>query len=309
MLQRESDVFMGPGEDSAMLLVEYGDYMKVERGLSGNTVKSYTRDLGIFLEFLSKTGKTTESVDLEDLYEFFVIQRREGKKTNSLLRMYSSLGGFYEFLRDRKIVAENPLGLAERPRRGRTLPEFLTLREVEALVTAPDRATIFGLRDRALLELLYATGGRVSEVLNLKPGDVNLEASYLVLYGKGDRERIVPFGDHAGEALEGYLDGGRPRLAMRGGSGFLFLNRFGRRLSRQWVWKLISSYALKVGIRKKLSPHALRHSFATHLLVGGADLRTVQALLGHSDISTTEIYTHLKLKELRLVHRKFHPRG
>ncbi len=288
---------------------EYEDHLRVEKGLSLNTVQAYISDLSLYLAFMEKEGKAPEKADLHDVYRFLIVLREGGRKTNSLLRIHSSLSGYYSFLLSRGVSDSNPFEIAETAKKGKPLPRFLTTKEVDSLLNAPDRDTVLGVRNRAILELLYATGGRISELLNLKTGDIDLDSSFLLLYGKRKKERVVPFGDPARDALSEYLTTSRPHLLKAVSGSILFLNRFGRKLSRQWVWKRLKRYALSAGIQKSLSPHILRHSFATHMLIGGADLRTLQALLGHADISTTQVYTHLKGTELKKMHEKFHPRG
>ncbi len=300
---------MQSGEDLEKIAADFIDYLKIERGLEESTVEAYLSDILRFGEFLDKVGKEYFSAELSDLYGYFAFLREAGRKTSSIQRSISSLRGMYRFLVEKRRIGLNPFELAESPRSGVKLPEFLTVKEVEVLIETPDVGTIWGKRDRAILELLYATGGRISEVLHLKPGDINLNGSYLILYGKRKKERVVPFGEPARSALEDYLALVRPVLARGGGEQFLFLNRFGRKISRQWVWKRIRYYSTLAGIEKSITPHILRHSFATHLLTYGADLRTVQVLLGHADISTTQIYTHLNVRELKKIHEKFHPRG
>lgn len=291
------------------IVKDFADYLKIERGLAENTVNAYLGDISKFGKYLYKGGKEFERAGLDDLYVFLGLLRAEGRKTTSIQRCIASLRGFYRFLIEKRRIEANPFELAESPRRGVKLPEFLTVREVGVLLDAPDTRTLWGKRDRAILELLYATGGRISEVLSLRPGDINLAGSYLILYGKRKKERVVPFGEPARDALEDYVNLVRPVLARKTGEQHLFLNRFGGKVSRQWVWKRLRTYSILAGIRKNITPHILRHSFATHLLTYGADLRTVQVLLGHSDISTTQIYTHLKFRELKSVHEKHHPRG
>lgn len=288
---------------------DFIDYLKIERGLGKSTIDAYLNDVKKFIGFLKEGDKNFVSVELTDLYRYFGFLRASGLETSSIQRSISSLRGLYRFLIEKGKMGSNPFELAETPRRGLKLPDFLTVKEVELLIEAPDGNTVLGKRDRAILELLYATGGRISEVLNLTPEDISLEGSYLILYGKRKKERVIPFGEPARCALEDYISLARPVLSGGKKADFLFLNRFGRKISRQWIWKRIRLYTLCAGIDKNITPHMLRHSFATHLLTFGADLRTVQVLLGHSDISTTQIYTHLKVSELKKVHEKFHPRG
>ncbi|UCD70998.1 MAG: tyrosine recombinase, partial [Syntrophobacterales bacterium] len=217
--------------------------------------------------------------------------------------------GFYRWLSDEGVLRGNPLEDMESPRTTRSLPEVLSLDEVESLLNQPDPSNPIGMRDKAMLELLYATGLRVSELTNLVLHNINLEAGYLIVLGKGAKQRIVPMGQGALHWLRQYLEGSRKRLLRNNRSPLAFISQWGRGMTRQGLWKIIKKYALMAGIRKKISPHTLRHSFASHLLEGGADLRSVQSLLGHVDISTTQIYTHVTRERLKRVHARYHPRS
>ncbi len=295
--------------DSAEILKKFRDSLTVDRGLLPNTVDSYVRDTGEFLKFLEKRGISVSDSDLVDVYDFLGELRKKELADATVMRVISSLKNLFRFLAEEGETAPGMMDMIESPRRGRVLPRFLTVSEVDSLLEAPDPGSPLGIRDRALLETLYATGGRVSEVTGLTPDDINLEGGFLVLYGKRNKERIVPFGEVAGRYLAIYLEEVRPGLYRKGGDTALFLNRYGKKLSRQWVWKMIKRYAIRAGITKKVTPHILRHSFATHLLSRGIDLRTLQMLLGHSDISTTQVYTHVTTDDIKKIHSRFHPRG
>ncbi len=292
------------------ILEEFLTHLELEKNLAPNTLAAYARDLRDFQSFLEKRGiKNFEEVEAEEVLLFMEDLRRRGLSARSLARKLSALKTFYRYLELERGLKRNPLLLVEGPKLPRTLPKVLTVEEVERLISAPDLSTPQGLRDRAMLETLYATGMRVSELVRLTFAQLNLSAGFVRVYGKGSKERLVPLGDLAREYLERYLKEARPLLARGQDSPFVFLNRKGRPLTRQRFWQIIKEYARMVGITKEISPHVLRHSFATHLLEGGADLRAVQMMLGHASLSTTQIYTHLDLRKLRDLHEKHHPRG
>ncbi len=285
-------------------------YLSVERGLSTNTLEAYSRDLNRFLGFLeAKMRPSPREADQSIVAEYLMALRGCGLQPSSIARNFSALKVFYRFLLEEGLCPVNPLEWLSPPKLGRKLPAVLSQEEVERLLQGPDGSLPLGLRDKALLEFLYATGVRVSELIGLKLSHLFLEIGLIRVWGKGSKERIVPLGRKATEVLEDYLQSARPLLAKGSSGDFLFLNRRGGQLSRMGVWKILKRYANKTGINKKVSPHTLRHSFATHLLEGGADLRAVQEMLGHADISTTQIYTHLDTHYLLEVHRSFHPRG
>jgi len=286
---------------------QFFDYLKVERGLSGNTLQSYSSDLMRFFRYLEGKGIGPLSVTREDL-STYLLTLSKGISPRSIARNLSSLRGFYRFLVAEGRLDSNPARLQEAPRLPRRLPGALSMNEVDRLLVQPDPATTTGLRDRAMLELLYATGLRVSELINLKVFDMNMEAGFLRTLGKGSKERLVPIGAKALDAVKEYLLYGRPPLVKGVNPPFLFLNGRGKALTRQGFWKIIRIYGRKASIRRKISPHSLRHSFATHLLENGADLRSVQLMLGHADISTTQIYTHVTRERLKQIHEQFHPR-
>lgn len=286
---------------------QFLNHLRVEKGLAKNSVESYARDLMNFLSFLETKALSPLRASQDDLMDF--ISHLAGRlSVRSIARNISALKGFYRFLVSEGEIATNPARLLTAPKLPRRLPGVLSRREVERLLTQPDATTSRGDRDRAMLELLYATGLRVSELIQLKIPNVNLEAGFVRTLGKGSKERMVPVGAKALEALKNYLGHGRPGLLKRRSSSYLFLSPRGKAMTRQGFWKIIKRYGLKAGIRKELTPHSLRHSFASHLLECGADLRSVQIMLGHSDISTTQIYTHVTRERLKEIHQKYHPR-
>ncbi|UCC40446.1 MAG: site-specific tyrosine recombinase XerD [Candidatus Aminicenantes bacterium] len=284
------------------------EFLSVEKGLSSNTVLSYSRDIQKLFRFFQKDKVQWNKAREDDLTRFIHHQSRAGLSARSLARLISSLKSFYKFLILDGILKKNPAVNLSSPKTWLALPQFLTLTEVELLLNQPDEKDARGLRDKAMLELLYATGLRVSELVALKPKDLNLEDGFLLCRGKGSKERIVPLGASAIKALRKYLDEARPKLMKQPAEG-LFLTRRGKVFTRQGFWKLLKSHARKAGLEMKISPHTLRHSFATHLLERGADLRSVQLMLGHSQITTTQIYTHVSRERLRRVYEKFHPRA
>ena len=292
------------------LLDAYLDHLRVERGLAQNTLEAYSRDLAEFLRWVEENlGRSLREIKEEDVRFYFLGKKQKGMSARSLRRKASSLRGLYRFLQKEGHVAEDPTQLLEVPRLGVPLPRDLTLDEVERLLAQPDPAEALGIRNQAMLELLYATGLRVSELLALRLQDLNLEVGYVVAYGKGKKERLVPVGEVALEKLKEYLSSVRPGLAKSGRAPYVFLNRSGKGMSRQGFWKLLNRYALQAGISSPVTPHVLRHSFATHLLERGADLRSVQLMLGHASISTTQIYTHLNRERLKQIYETHHPRA
>ncbi len=282
-------------------------WLQVERGFSGHTLESYSRELVRFKSFLEE--KSWDKVLAEDIRRYLISLSELGLSPRSVFHNLAVIRSFYRFLLMEKMVEHNPSELVDFPKLAKTLPDVLSVEEVEKLINACDDKTTLGIRDRAILELLYGCGLRVSELVELKLDQLNLSAQYLIAYGKGKKERVVPIGDMAKKALERYLKQSRPFLDKSGTSPYVFVGRSGKKLTRQWVFKLVKKMALKAGIRTDISPHTLRHSFATHLLEGGADLRVVQVLLGHSDISATQIYTHLDKSRLWKEYRDKHPRA
>lgn len=285
------------------------NYIQVERGLAANTVAAYRHDLERFARFCQERKLTPTRVERQHVVDFLSSLYQRGLDSRSVARALVTLRNFFRFLRQEDVIRREPTEHLESPRVWKRLPKFLSLEEVERLLAVPRGRTPVARRDTAMLEVLYATGVRVSELINLKVGDLQLEAGYLRCVGKGNKERVLPLGRKATAALETYLRQARPRLARRRPSPYLFLSQRGRGMTRQNFWRLLRQRARAAGIRTRLTPHGLRHSFATHLLERGADLRSVQLLLGHSDISTTQIYTHVAQERLRQTYRAYHPRA
>lgn len=281
----------------------------VEKGLARNTIEAYSRDLSRLSEFLIGKGVSAwPDVDGIQLRAYLSSLRAAGLSARSVARHAVTLRRLYRFLESEGLVKENPVPALLFRAQARKLPQTLSADEVRRLLGQPDGAKMLGARDQAMLELLYASGLRVSELVTLKTQQVNFQGNYLTVNGKGSKVRAVPFGQWAREKVSSYLNDVRPRLLKGKSSPYLFTNRAGQPLTRQGFWKLIRGYALRAGIEKRVTPHTLRHSFATHLLEGGADLRSVQTMLGHADISTTQIYTHVDGARLKAVHHRFHPR-
>lgn len=291
------------------LIDTFLDYIAVERGLANNTIISYKRDLKSYLGFLESRGiDSLSKTSKNDISGFMLSQKDRGISASSISRRVAAIKSFYRFLVREKILKADPSSLIDSPKLWKKIPETLSLNEVEALLNSPKTTTPRGIRDKAILETLYATGMRVSEASGLKADDVNLDIGFLRCIGKGNKERVIPLGKKAIISIKRYLGISRPVFLNKKESEFLFLNRFGGKLSRQMIWKIIKHYARNTGIKKPVKPHILRHSFATHLLEGGADLRSVQEMLGHVDISTTQIYTHINKDRLKAIHKMFHPR-
>jgi integrase/recombinase XerD len=293
---------------SEPLIDEYLGSLQVERGAALNTLQAYRRDLVGFEQFLLREHRRVDAVGVSDLSRYLAALRRRGLGSRSVSRHLSAVRGFYRFLLDGRHIARDPTEHLDSPRPARRLPRTLSIEDAAALVEAPDTSRPDGLRDRALLELLYACGLRASEALGLRIEDVNFAAGYVTVTGKGDRQRLVPVGAQALDWVRRYLTTARPRRVRRECPA-LFLNRSGGSMSRQSLWNLIRRAARRAAIRAAVSPHTLRHSFASHLLERGADLRSVQAMLGHVDISTTQIYTHLPSSVVHDMYRRFHPRA
>lgn len=290
------------------VLPDYLAVLLVERGLAAHSVSSYRNDLKTFGVWLAARGLDVTRCERADLRRYISELRGRGLSARSTARALAALRGLYRYLLERNETRQDPTLELETPKLMRALPYFLSAEEVESLLSAPDVATPLGLRDRAMLETIYATGVRVSELVGLKVSQLRLDPGYLRVWGKGNKERIVPVGSSALEWLERYLGVARPKLDTRH-SEMLFLSRRGEGMTRQMFWILIKRYGKHAGITTHLSPHVMRHSFATHLLEHGADLRAVQAMLGHSDISTTEIYTHITRERLRQLYDRAHPRA
>ncbi len=287
----------------------YLDHLRLERGLASNTVQAYARDLGKLLGLAQERCLSDpRAIDLGIVAEYLQLLGRSGLGARSAARHLSALRGFFRFLVRERAIDADPTTVVERPRTRRKLPVWLDFAEVEQLLAAPDVSSTRGLRDHAMLQVMYAAGLRVSELVHLKMGAVDLRRGLVSVVGKGGKARLVPIGEVAMTAVESWLRDGRPGMAKPNDT-VLFLSRRGGALTRQGFWKLIVRYACEAGISKQVSPHKLRHSFATHLLQRGADLRAVQAMLGHADISTTEIYTHVADDHVRKVYRRTHPRA
>lgn len=292
------------------ILMDYLHYLKVERGLSENTINSYGIDLKLFLEYLRENEiPSFKQVNKEVIVNYMQSEKNNNKANSSILRSVSSLRKFFQYLAQEKIIEKDPMLLIDTPKKKQHLPQVLTKEEVEKLLRSPNTGQVLGLRDRAMLELMYATGLRISEIINLKLEDLHLTMGTLQALGKGHKERIVPVGDEAIKWVNRYLEEARPKLLKQKRSNYLFLNFHGNNLTRQGVWKNLKAEVRKAGIQKNITPHTLRHSFATHILENGADLRIVQELLGHADISTTQIYTHLSNKQLADIYNRAHPRA
>lgn len=292
------------------LVDAYLTHLRVERRLADHTLESYSRDLQRLGAFAAALQKPLQGISRRDLENFVDGLMNEGLSPRSVARTVAAVRGFYRFAALTQHIDTNPADELQAPRAWPALPQFLGLEEVERLIRQPDVAAPRGLRDRALIEVLYATGLRVSELIRLRASDLNLEAGYLSTTGKGNKQRIVPIGDQAAAWLLKYIREGRPALLGRRASPWLFVNaRRGSGLSRVGFWKILKAYGRKAGLARTLSPHVLRHSFATHLLEKGADLRSIQMMLGHADLSTTQIYTHVLEARLRAVYDRFHPRA
>jgi integrase/recombinase XerD len=292
-------------EDALRLFLEY---LTVEKGLAANTILSYSRDLRKLLDFLKKSRLAWTSAGEETLVRFVHQESRAGLSARSMARLISALKCFFKFAVLSGFLKSNPAARLSTPSTWLALPKTLTVDEVGALLSVPDEKEPQGLRDRAMLEVLYGAGLRVSELVTLRPEDVNLDDGFLICRGKGGKERIVPLGRTACAFVGRYLAEVRPRFAADA-APFLFLTRRGKGFTRQGFWKALHQYAGKAGLAGQISPHTLRHSFATHLLERGADLRSVQLMLGHSQITTTQIYTHVSRERLRRVYDRFHPRA
>lgn len=293
------------------LIQQFLDYLLFEKGLSVNTINSYKRDLLDYLNFIKDLPQRSLASVLEvtyfDIAKYLAHLQELKLASSSIDRKMDSLRGFYKFLVSEGLINDNPTKLIEPLKSWNKLPLVLSIKEVELILAQPDISTPLGLRDKALLETMYASGLRVSEIINLLLMDVNNNIGYLRCLGKGNKERVVPINSQAGNAIDAYLKHGRPLLNPKG--NWLFVNYTGDKLTRDGVRRIIQKIAQDAGIDKKISPHTLRHCFATHLLEGGADLRSLQEMLGHANISTTQIYTHVTSERLKEIHRKFHPRG
>ncbi|HYM22862.1 MAG TPA: site-specific tyrosine recombinase XerD [Vicinamibacterales bacterium] len=299
-----------------MVLIDgYLDHLRVERRLAGHTLESYARDLEALGEFAAGKACAVESLNRRDLEAFVRQEMNRGLSPRSVARRVAAVRGFYKFLVLDRRLEQSPADDLTPPRAWPALPKFLSLEDVDTLIAQPDVSTARGLRDRAMIELLYATGLRVSELVAVRAADLHVREQYLTCVGKGSKERIVPIGEQATGWIARYVRDARPQLmgrspqSSRSGRDVLFLNGRGGRLSRVGFWKILKRHGKTAGLPRMLSPHVLRHSFATHLLERGADLRAIQLMLGHADLSTTQIYTHVLEARLRNVYDRFHPRA
>ncbi len=291
------------------LLNQFIDYLSVERGLSANTLEAYKRDLTKFFGFLDRKSTTSiEGAGPRDIIAYLIYLRKSKLAIRSISRNLVAIRMFYKFLVSEDVINDDPTLNLDSPKTGLSLPEVLSQDEIERLLSLPNSKEQ-GIKDKAILELLYATGMRVSELINLPIDNIDLHEGYLKCIGKGSKERIIPVGRKAQKTVKKYIDRVRIKYVPRGNSNMLFITRLGRRYTRQGIWKIIKKYSGLIGSNKEITVHTLRHCFATHLLSHGADLRSVQEMLGHVDISTTQIYTHIDKARLREVHQKFHPRG
>jgi len=289
----------------------YLDFIAVEKGVSRNTLEAYGRDLNRFIVYLQEKENVR---DVHHITSDHVIAhigdlRSQGLNSRSVNRAIAAIRGLFRYLLTEELIEENPVSDIVSGKELVHLPHTLTREEMDRLLEQPDEATLLGLRNRAMMEFMYATGIRVTELISMTLGQLNWQVGFVLVRGKGDKERIVPVGRSALNQLRQYLEKARPKLLKGSRTDILFLNRSGKGLTRQGFWKIIRESALRAGIQKRIHPHVFRHSFATHLLEGGADLRSVQVMLGHADISTTQIYTHVTRERLKEIHRKYHPRG
>lgn len=292
------------------LVDEYLNYLVIEKGLAAKTVEAYASDLRTYCDYLeAEKVRDIAGADTAIILKYVIQMRKKGLGPRTRARHLVTLRGFYKYLTHAGLSGRNPAKMVDLPRSGLQLPDVLNVEQVDGLLAAPDRNTSHGLRDAAMLELIYAAGLRVSELVLLEITAINLEAGFVRVLGKGSKERIVPMGGKAIACLQAYLTQARPLLLKGRLSRYLFVARAGKPMTRQGFWKLLRRYALMAGLKQKVSPHSLRHSFASHLLEGGADLRAVQVMLGHVDIATTQIYTHVAHKRLLEIHQRYHPRG
>jgi integrase/recombinase XerD len=301
---------MPPATDYLLRVDQYQAFLRLEKGLSEKTIAAYGTDLvqfGLFLEAQKIT--MVADIDRGILLSYLIHLRERGLRSRSRARHLVTLRGFFKFLTHEKILDSNPARQIDLPKTGLQLPDVLSVADVDALIAAPDGGKPEGMRDIAMLELLYGSGLRVSELIGLEMTGINLEAGFVRVLGKGSKERVVPVGRMALTSIHTYLSDARPVLLGNRTSMYLFVTRRGSAMTRQSFWNLIGRYGRRAGLKKRVTPHSLRHSFATHLLEGGADLRAVQMMLGHVDISTTQIYTHVAQRQLLEAHKKYHPRG
>ncbi|MBN1534942.1 MAG: site-specific tyrosine recombinase XerD [Spirochaetes bacterium] len=285
-------------------------FLQVEKGLSPNSIYSYTYDLKKFSEFLLSKNKTILNATQDDIQQFLMFEKISKKNSSrTQARSLAAIRQFYNFISDKFDNIDNPTVKIESPHIEKTLPDFLTIQEVNRLFGSISENDLFELRDKAIFELLYSCGLRISEAIEILHSNVDFDGSYIKVTGKGNKERIVPFGEEATRLLKKYIFESRPGILGSRESDYLFISKKGSKLNRKSVWRLLKNYVMRTKINKNITPHTLRHSFATHLIENGADLRSVQELLGHVDISTTQIYTHLAKKKLQDIHKDFHPKG
>ena len=302
--------FLQSEQSVAELMNGFTRYLHIERHAAQYTVRNYTHDLRHFIDFLIQGNiATLEEIDINVLRRYIALLQNEGYEKSSVARKLSALRSFYSYLTRENLVSKNPLLTLSSPKLTKRLPSFLSTDEVSRLIEAPDLSTPLGIRDKAIVELLYASGLRISEIAGLDIANVNLSEREVCVWGKGSKERITLIGKPAANAIDAYIREGRTKLIGKRATDALFLNRYGRRLSRRSIEEIISHYATSAGLDKRVFPHMLRHSFATHLLDGGADLRVVQELLGHASLSTTQIYTHVTQAQARKVYLAAHPRA
>lgn len=288
----------------------YTKYLLLEKGVAANTLESYTRDIAGFVDFMVQNGiELIESVDITAILAWLIHLKKEGLSARSRARHLVAIRGLFKFLLQEEMINSDPVKTVDIPKTGFYLPEVMTVEEIEKLLAVPDITLPRELRNAAMLEIIYGAGLRVSELINMKVQDINFDAGFVRVFGKGSSERIVPIGSHAKQMTLEWIKTGRPQLLQNITSRYLFVARAGKPMTRQGFWKIIKLYTLKSGIRRNITPHTFRHSFATHLIEGGADLRSVQTMLGHADIATTQIYTHVSKAHLLEMHKKFHPRG
>jgi integrase/recombinase XerD len=296
--------------DPCQWVDQYLNHLKIEKGLAPKTIDAYAGDLDSFVAYLDRQSiGRLDGIDTPALLKYIIELRKSGRNARTRARHLVTIRGFFNYLTSSNLLNGNPAKRVDLPKIGFKLPEVVDVQRVDELLAAPDRKRYKGLRDAAMLELLYAAGLRVSELIHLEIAAVNLEAGFVRVLGKGSKERIVPIGRKAIDCLSDYLEQARPQLLKTLASRYLFVARGAAPMTRQGFWKLFRRYALQAGLPKRVTPHSLRHSFASHLLEGGADLRAVQMMLGHVDIATTQVYTHVAQKRLIEIHHKYHPRG
>jgi integrase/recombinase XerD len=294
-----------------ILISEFLNYLSVERGLAKNTLMAYGRDLEMYVQYLgAKQGvKSPEGVTREKITSYMHEQKKQGLTAVSICRSLAAIRMFHRFLVRENFATVDPTDLVDTPKLWKRIPDVLSQAEVNAMLDATQGRDWQSVRDRGILELFYASGLRVSELVGLRVDSINYDMGFVRCLGKGSKERIIPIGKRAREAILKYIESGRKKILKGRVEDALFISRLGKKLSRQSAWKIIKFYARKAGVKKTIKPHTLRHTFATHLLEHGADLRSVQEMLGHSDIATTQIYTHVDKERLRIIHKQFHPRG